>query len=51
MSEYTQKDSQGNSVGIVEKKVHTTAESPDEMILECGRKLGPLPWPMKPTVT
>jgi len=42
MSEYTQKDSQGNSVGIVEKKVHTTAESPREMILECGRKLGPI---------
>ena len=42
MSEYTQKDSQGHSVGIVEKKLHTIAESPEEMVLECGRKLGPI---------
>jgi len=42
MSEYTQKDSQDNSVGIVEKKVHAFAEPPGEMVLECGRKLGPI---------
>ncbi len=42
MSEYTQKDSQGHSVGIVEKKLHTTAEPPGELELECGRKLGPI---------
>ena len=42
MSEYTQKDSRGNSVGIVAKKLHTTAAPPGEMVLECGRKLGPV---------
>ena len=42
MSEYTQKGSQGNSVGIVEKKVHTTAEPPGELELECGQTLGPI---------
>jgi len=42
MSEYTQKESQGMSVGIVEKKAHTFADPPKEMVLECGRRLGPI---------
>jgi homoserine O-acetyltransferase len=42
MSEYTQKDNRDASVGIVEKKLHTIAEPPEEMVLECGRKLGPV---------
>ena len=42
MSEYTQKDIQGKSVGIVEKKALTIAEPPGELALECGRKLGPI---------
>ncbi len=42
MSEYTQKDSQGNSIGIVAKKQYTLAEPPDEMALECGERLGPI---------
>jgi methionine biosynthesis protein MetW len=42
MGEYTQKSSQGRSVGIVEKKVHTFAEPPKEMVLACGRRLGPV---------
>lgn len=31
-----------NSVGIVETKYFTFAETPNEMELECGRKLGPI---------
>ena len=42
MSEYTQKDNRDASVGIVEKKLHTIAEPPEEMALECGRELGPV---------
>lgn len=42
MSEYTQKDNRDASVGMVEKKLHTIAEPPEEMVLECGRKLGPI---------
>jgi homoserine O-acetyltransferase len=42
MSEYTENDRHGVSVGIVENKYHTTAEPPDEMLLECGAKLGPI---------
>lgn len=30
------------SVGIVETKYFTFAESPNEMVLECGKKLGPV---------
>ncbi|HUW61104.1 MAG TPA: homoserine O-acetyltransferase [Candidatus Bathyarchaeia archaeon] len=30
------------SVGVVETKVHTFAESPNEMALDCGRRLGPI---------
>ncbi|MGQ9628899.1 MAG: homoserine O-acetyltransferase MetX [bacterium] len=30
------------SVGIVETKYFTFAEPPDEMVLECGKKLGPI---------
>lgn len=42
MSEYIEHDQHGVSVGIVEKKSFTFAEPPDEMTLECGRKLGPI---------
>ncbi len=42
MSEYTQKDRQGVSIGIVAKKQYTLAEPPDEMALECGERLGPI---------
>jgi len=42
MSEYVQNDKSGVSVGIVERHAHTTAEPPDEMLLECGAKLGPI---------
>ena len=42
MSEYIQTDTHGVSVGIVEKKFHTTAEPPDQMLLECGAELGPI---------
>jgi len=42
MSEYIQTDRHGVSVGIVEKKFHTTAEPPDQMVLECGAQLGPI---------
>jgi len=31
-----------NSVGIVETKYFTFAEPPNEMLLECGRKFGPI---------
>jgi homoserine O-acetyltransferase len=42
MSEYIEHDRDQISVGIVEKKLHTFAEPPDEMMLECGAKLGPI---------
>ena len=42
MSEYTQKNTQDKSVGIVAKQEHITADPPEEMVLECGRKLGPI---------
>ncbi len=42
MSEYTTHDSQGVSVGIVEKEFFTFAEPPHEMILDSGAKLGPI---------
>jgi homoserine O-acetyltransferase len=42
MSEYIEHDRDQISVGIVEKKLYTFAESPDEMMLECGAKLGPI---------
>ena len=31
-----------SSVGIVDTRYHTFAEPPQEMVLECGRKLGPI---------
>jgi len=42
MSEYIEHDKAGVSVGLVEKKSSTFAEPPNEMILECGKKLGPV---------
>lgn len=42
MSEYTQHDQEGISVGVVEKKFMRFAEPPDEMTLESGRTLGPI---------
>lgn len=42
MSEYIEHDRDQISVGIVEKKLYTFAEPPDEMMLECGAKLGPI---------
>ena len=42
MSEYIEHDRDHISVGIVEKKLYTFAEPPDEMILECGARLGPI---------
>ena len=42
MREYIETDIHGVSVGIVEKKNHTAAEPPDEMLLECGARLGPI---------
>jgi len=42
MSEYIEHDRNHVSVGIVEKKLYTFAEPPDEMMLECGAKLGPI---------
>ena len=42
MSEYIENDRHGVSIGIVEKKFHTMAEPPDEMLLECGARLGPI---------
>ena len=42
MSEYIEHDKDRVSVGIVEKKLYTFAEPPDEMVLECGAKLGPV---------
>lgn len=42
MSEYTEHDKTGISAGIVEKKFFTFAEPPHGMILENGRKFGPI---------
>lgn len=42
MSEYTEHDKTGASVGIVEKKYYTFAGPPDEMVLESGKRLGPV---------
>lgn len=42
MSEYIEHDKAGVSVGLVEKKSYTFAEPPNEMMLECGEKLGPI---------
>ncbi len=42
MSEYIEHDQKGISVGIVKKRYYTFAEPPNEMILESGRKLGPI---------
>ena len=42
MSEYIEHDKEGISVGLVEKKLFTFAEPPDEMLLENGAKLGPV---------
>jgi homoserine O-acetyltransferase/O-succinyltransferase len=42
MSEYIEHDSSGVSVGLVEKKAFTFADPPEEMVLECGTRLGPV---------
>lgn len=42
MSEYIENDPQGISVGLVEKKFYTFAEPPQELVLECGTRLGPI---------
>jgi homoserine O-acetyltransferase len=42
MSEYIEHDKDKISVGIVEKKLFTFAESPDEMVLESGARFGPV---------
>ena len=43
MSEYSARDSDGISVGIVDKQKFTFAEKPDEaLILESGTRLGPV---------
>ena len=42
MSEYIEHDRDKISVGIVEKKLFTFAEPPDEMVLESGARFGPL---------
>ena len=42
MSEYIEHDSDGNSVGIVEKKFFTFAEPPALMELDSGARLGPV---------
>jgi homoserine O-acetyltransferase len=42
MSEYIEHDKNEISVGIVEKKLFTFAEPPDEMVLESGARFGPL---------
>ena len=42
MSEYGKHDENGISVGIVEKKLFTFAEPPDEMTLDSGKRLGPI---------
>ncbi|MFO7555688.1 MAG: homoserine O-acetyltransferase [Desulfobacterales bacterium] len=42
MSEYIEHDKAGVSVGLVEKKSYTFAEPPNKIMLECGKKLGPV---------
>jgi homoserine O-acetyltransferase len=42
MSEYIEHDKDDITVGIVEKKLYTFAEPPDEMLLESGARLGPV---------
>lgn len=42
MSEYVQHNADDTSVGQVKKKFYTFADSPDEMILESGSRLGPI---------
>ena len=42
MSEYIEHDSDGVSVGVVEKKFFNFAEPPNQMVLENGKKLGPI---------
>ncbi len=42
MSEYIRHDPSGRSAGLVEKKYFTFAEPPDEMVLDSGRRLGPI---------
>jgi len=42
MSEYSEYDPVGKSVGVVEKKAFTFAHPPGEMVLECGARLGPV---------
>jgi homoserine O-acetyltransferase len=42
MSEYIEHDKDSISVGIVEKKLYTFSEPPNEMVLESGAKLGPI---------
>jgi homoserine O-acetyltransferase len=42
MSEYIEHDKDEISVGIVEKKLFTFADPPDEMVLESGARFGPL---------
>jgi homoserine O-acetyltransferase len=42
LSEYIENDPQGISVGLVEKKAFVFAEPPQEMILDCGTRLGPI---------
>jgi homoserine O-acetyltransferase len=42
MSEYIEHDKAGVSVGIVEKKLFTFADPPDEMVLESGSRFGPV---------
>ena len=42
MNEYTENGRNGVSVGIVEKKLFTFAGAPDELVLDSGRKFGPI---------
>jgi len=42
MSEYIEHDKDDVTVGIVEKKLYTFAEPPDEMCLESSARLGPV---------
>ncbi|MEI6222618.1 MAG: homoserine O-acetyltransferase [bacterium] len=42
MSEYSEHDKQGRSVGLVEKQFFTFAEPGNEVVLESGEKLGPI---------
>ncbi|MBW1806100.1 MAG: homoserine O-acetyltransferase [Deltaproteobacteria bacterium] len=42
MSEYIEHDSDGISVGLVQKKFFTFAEPPNDMVLESNERLGPI---------